>query len=725
MRVRPRLSAVILLLSAAAMAAPAAATPGASSARIRTSRTRLPLAFEENRGQMDAEVRFAARLPGSNLFLTDTGATLCGKVPAESGRPPGDPAVFRLSLAGGARPTARGEDVLPQSNNYFLGSDPRQWRTGGRSYRRVRYPGVYPGIDIVYYGSDRRLEFDFVVAPGSNPSAIRLRLEGGNVVREAGGDLRWKSGSEEIRLHAPEVYQARDEKRDRVPGEFVLLSDAAGGEAREVAFRVGRYDPSRPLVIDPVLLYSTYLGGSDDDEVDGIAVDGEGNAYVTGRAYSLNFPRVGAIQSSFGGNEDTFVAKIDPTGSFLVYSTYLGGSDRDFGNGIAVDSEGNAYVGGRTLSHNFPGTSGSAIQPVTGGNGDGFVTKLNAAGTAILYSTYLGGSDDDDVLAIALDRSGSAYVTGRVSSSQFPGTPGNPIQSSYHGGQDAFVTRIDPTGTTILYSTYLGGSGSDGASAIAVDRAGNAYVAGFTDSHNFPGTAGSPIQPANAGDSDGFVTKINAAGTALVYSTYLGGSGRDGVIGIAVDRAGNACFAGETESANFPKRGPVVQTAYHGGGDAFVARIDASGSSLVYSTFLGGTSEDYADAIAVDSAGNAYVAGYTESAGFPGTSDGLSAYSGNGDGFVVKLNRTGSAVLWGTYLGGSDYDEAYSVALKGTSALVGGVTLSNNFIGASTSSLQPHRGGDYDGFVVRFSGNPPRSEILPGGSPEPAIVGRR
>ena len=488
---------------------------------------RLPLSFEANQGQTDSQVNFLSRGSGYTLFLTPTEAVLsfpsrdrkgAGASPSPSGPSlPEGRTVVRMKLVG-ANPTPQveGLEELPGKSNYFLGNDPSQWRTNVPHYAKVQYKDVYPGVDLLYYGNQRQLEYDLVVAPGADPAAIELSFEGVEKLRiDAQGDLLLDTPGGEIRQHKPLIYQEVDGVRREIAGAYVLNGD------RQVSFEVAAYDAGEPLIIDPVLIYSTYLGGSFSDRSFGIAVDASGNAYVTGDTSSSDFPTASPVQASNVGSGDAFVTKLNAAGNALVYSTYLGGSSRDNGNGIAVDVSGNAYVTGRTDSANFP--TASPIQAARNGSNDAFVTKLNAAGNALVYSTYLGGTGFEAGFGIAVDASGNAYVAGETGSSDFP--TANAIQPAYGGGvRDAFVTKLNPAGSALIYSTYLGGSSTEPGHGIAVDASGNAYVTGFTASTDFP--TASPVQPAfSGGNWDAFVTKLNAAGNALVYSSYLGGMG--------------------------------------------------------------------------------------------------------------------------------------------------------------------------------------------------------
>jgi hypothetical protein len=743
------------------------ATLGRTQPRLAARYGKLPLSFEMNQGQTDTRVRFLARGGGYTVFLTDAEALLSlrksqpgvrrfGKprfpgqselfgpidpragdwpslgggwkslrpslIPdlglmapepnagkgAGAGRPKPESAhVVRMRLVG-ANPDARavGLDELPGRSNYFIGNNPKEWRTNVPSYTRVMYEGVYPGVDLIYYGSQRQLEYDLVLAPGVDPNQIKLSFAGADAMRldAASGDLVLKVGADELRFRKPAVYQPSvatadpslsryatpafgfDSRRSLlVPGgsSFVLVSD------NQVAFRVAGYDPTRALVIDPVLSYSTYLGGSGGDEAYGIAIDSSGNAYVTGETASTDFPTAGPLQASFGGGtSDVFVAKLNAAGSALVYSTYLGGSNYDYGHGVAVDASGNAYVTGETASTDFP-----TVNPLQATNNavqaTGFVAELNAAGSALIYSTYLGGTGSDSGNAIAVDTSGDAYVTGSTSSPDFP--TANPLQSAYAGGTcgtapdtyacpDVFVTKLDPAGSALVYSTYLGGTASDSGSAIAIDPAGDAYVTGQTFSTNFP--TANPFQATNkTAEGTGFVAESNAAGSALVYSTYLGGSAVDGGTGIAADSSGNAYVTGQTTSTDFPVTAGALKTALTANAsNAFVTKLNAAGTAPVYSTYLGGSLADWGAGIAVDSSGIAYVTGTAQSSDFPTASPIQAALQGASNAFIARLNATGSALLYSTYLGGSGSDEGLGIAIDSSgNAYVAGYTGSTDF----------------------------------------------
>ena len=603
--------------------------------------------------------------------------------------------------------TVTGVGELAATTNYFIGNDPAKWRTNVPTYAKVKYENIYNGIDLVYYGNQRQLEYDFIVAPAANPHCIAFNLIGANKIRrDAHGDLAFKMGDEEIRWHRPIVYQEKDGVRQNIAARYTIT------DKTRVGFELAKYDTTKPLFIDP-LVYSTYLGGSGDDVGSAIAVDSANNAYVTGFTRSADFPVTsGALQTnvdcSVNGCDNAFVSKINPAGTALVYSTYLGGDSGAQGSSIAVDSKGNVYVTG-LAGANFPLVN--PLQPTYGGNYDAFVSKINPSGSALVYSTYLGGSGQDLGSGIAVDSAGNAYVTGNTGSSNFPTTP-SAFQTVCNGGgsscgnpsRDAFVAKINPKGSAFVYSTYLGGSGDESGDSIAVDNAGNAYITGFTGSTNFP--TKNPLQPSNHGTYLGcpcnaFVTKLNSSGSALVYSTYLGGSNNDGGIGIAVDSAGDAYVAGFAESSDFPTMNPW-QPTLSGGLNAFVSKIDPSGSAFVYSTYLGGNDNDLAQGIATDSKGNAYVIGRALSTNFPTMNPVQPVNAGAPDAFVTAFNPTGSALLYSTYLGGTNAEIGFGIAVDSSgSAYVTGETISINF--PAISPLQPANGGSSDTFVSKIT----------------------
>jgi hypothetical protein len=668
-------------------AASAATKGGAAQTRHAGTYGQLPLHFEHNQGQIDGHVRFLARGSGYSLFLTSSEAVLALK-----NRRLSTAAVVRMKLAGAnPGPAVTGRDELPGKVNYFVGNDKTQWRTNIPTYARVHYDAVYPGIDLTYYGNQGQLEYDFLVAPGADPGRISMSFDGARDIRiEPDGDLILGVAGGDLRQHAPVVYQDAQGARQQIAARYVMKGK------QDVGFELGDYDETLPLVIDPILTYATYLGGDGLDAGNDIAVDTDGNAYVTGETGSTNFPATSlAFDPDTNGGTDVFVTKLDPTGSMLIYSSYLGGSANETGNGIAVDAFGSAYVTGFTFSLNFPlagafdairdaqeafvtklaptgsslvyssylggraadtgndiavdselnayvtGQTFSADFPLRGfdttlGANDAFVTKVNPAGAGIVYSTYLGGANTEIGRGIAVDALFNAHVTGQTLSTDFPTTVGA-FDSLLDGGRDAFVTKLDPAGLALVYSTYLGGTSTEDGNDIAVDGAGNAHVTGQTFSGTgFPVTTDA-VQRGYGGAGDAFVTTLGVRGDVL-SSTYLGRAGADNGIGIAADRNGNASVTGETSSNNFPVTADAVDRTYGGAGDAFVTTLDPAAASLVFSTYLGGSGQDAGNGIALDAVGSAYITGFTRSADFPATSRAFDTLiEGSQDAFVVKL----------------------------------------------------------------------------------------
>src|SRR5579859_7705546 len=574
--------------------APSRETRATSSARALAQYARLPMSFERNEGQTDRRVKFLARGQGYGLFLTADEAVLALKRSSVVSRqlsvgrmeepgPPATDGVLRMQLLNtNANAKVLGEDEQHGKTNYFIGNDPARWRTNVPNYARVRYSQVYRGVDLVYYGRQGTMESDFEISPGSEAGQIQMRIEGAQKLNvDAQGDLVLQMDGGEVRLHRPVAYQESAGRRREVAAHYRLSGK------REVKFEVAEYDHQIPLIIDPVLTYATYLGGSGGEVANGIAVDSSGNAFVTGMTGSTDFPITLAEQPANSGNGDAFVAKLNAAGTGLIYSTFLGGSGVDTATGIAIDGAGNAYIAGNTTSASFPTTVG-AFQTSYAGSGDGFISKISATGAALVYSSYIGGTGSDFVRAVALDSSGSAYLTGTTESIDFPTV--NPLQIGNDGASDAFVAKVSTTGASLIYSTYLGGSSADFGQAIAVDGTGNAYVGGYTYSSNFP--TQNAFQSSSGGGVDAFVSVLNPTGTGFVYSTYIGGSGQDRAFGLALDSGENVYLTGDTQSADFPTTSGAFQLDNRGGGDVFVCRISAGGSGFIFSTLLGGTVAD-------------------------------------------------------------------------------------------------------------------------------------
>lgn len=715
----------------------------------------FPLSFEPNQKQTDnADVKFLARGDGYILFLTGKEAVLSMR------KDPKSTAVMRMSLLNAnANPSFTGMEELPGKSNYFIGNKPENWHTNISTYRKVSEHDIYPGIDLLYYGTQRQLEYDFVIAPGASPRKIQIAFSGAkNLHTDPNGDLLLSAaGKDDVRLHKPVAYQQIGNEKQLVAANYVL-----SGKDR-VAFSIGNYDQSRPLIVDPILAYSTYIGGSGIDAANAIALAPDNTAFIAGSTFSSNFPVVHALQANAGGEpdfaQDAFVSKISTDGSTVLYSTYLGGERTDVANGIAVDSFGFAYVTGTTLSDFFPVT-----QNVFGENcaGDGkcgasynpgglivsnaFIAKLNIAGSGLVYSTYLGFYEYVQGNAIAVDLNGNAYVTGQVGQNlppeittngappPFPdnsaiqppftvvvsaGPPPVTFDFGISGISNAFLTKISSTGSSILYSSYIGGSGEESGKAVAVDGNGNAYVAGLAYSTDFPTTAGA-LQTTNLGAGDAFLSKINTNQTgaaSLVYSTLIGGTGLDQANAVAVDNLGNVYVAGTTHSVAStlgftPPVGAfqsncVLDSSNVCEGDAFAAKLNPSltgSSALTYFTYLGGSLADGANAIAVDSTGSAYVTGSTVSPDFPtgGAVFQPKFGGGNADSFVTKLNPAGAALTYSSYLGGTNTDVGVGIAVDtGGNAYITGQTCSDDF--PLANPLQAVPGGNCDAFVSKVS----------------------
>jgi Beta-propeller repeat len=670
-----------------------------TKARASEAYGKLPMRFEANAGQTDAQVKFISRDKGYNLFLTPTEAVLAlrneGAVSDTDQR-----SVVRMKFTGAnPAPSVEGVDALPGKSNYFIGNDPSRWCRNVTSYRQVRYSSVYPGIDLLYYGNQQQLEYDFVVSPGADPNVIKLSFDGVDRMEvNAQGDLVLHTEGGELRQRKPVTYQEMNGRRREIASRYVLR----GG--RQVGFELAAYDPALPLVIDPVLVYSTYLGGTGMDVAQDVAVDAAGNAYLIGYTFSADFPTADPLQPAPGGTltPDVFVTKLNVNGSALVYSTYLGGNNTELGFDIAVDQEGNAYLTGSTGSVDFP--TMNPLQPALSGSQDAFVTKLNPAGSALILSTYLGGGLTDQANALAIDRQRNVYLTGYTLSSDFPTM--NPLQPALSNSQDAFVTKLNSAGSALVFSTFLGGSDGDNGNDIAVDRRGNVYLVGATNSIDFP--TANPLQPelADSGPArlgDAFVTKLDASGTAFIYSTYFGGNNRDTGNSVAVDALDNVYVTGSTGSINFPTMNPL-QPSLAGGNDAFVAKLDQSGSALHYSTYLGGSTLDIGAGIAVDARGNAFVTGFTNSNDFP-TLNPVQPTPGTpfSNAFVSNLQADGSGFVYSTYLGGNFADSGAGIAVdvRGNAYVVGS-TNSADFPTTPEAFQRELRGPIQDAFITKL-----------------------
>ncbi|MFN7933684.1 MAG: SBBP repeat-containing protein [Bryobacteraceae bacterium] len=681
---------IILLLSS--LLAPA------SEAKSKTvSLGSIPAVFEPNRGQAAPEVRYLSRGPRTSLYLREDAVVVAMPALGDS--------IEIAPRQSASRPRLEGMGLLEGVSHYLRGEEASHWVRGIPHYSRVRYESAFPGIDVFFYGTNNELEFDVVLSPRANLAHVKFDVRGAHKLRRnRDGSLSLYTGRGELRLGKPIAYQPTLQGQRPVDCAFALDRDNSFG------FRVGNYDPSLPLVIDPTLI-TTYLGGNDADIIAGVALDSSENIYITGFTASTNLLTAGGPYKGTltAGDSDAFVMKLNPTATAVIYSTYVGGTFADYGRAIAVDSAGEAFITGSTVGR-FPTTAG-AFRTSPANAPAIFVACLSASGGSLAYSTYLDGAGAGQ--AIAVDASGNAYVAGNTYTATFTTTMGA-AQQTYGGATDAFVVKLNPTGAIQLYSTFLGGSAEDQITGIQIDANGNAYVSGFTSSSNFPVTTGS-FRTSFAGSTDAFVAKLNPTGATLVYSTFLGGANVDRAYSIAVSAFGEAYITGQTYSSSFPTTTGAYRTSHGGAADAFVTRLSADGSSAVFSTFLGGSGTcsvtdpfrlyqcDAGYAIALDSAGTVYVAGLA-GASFPMVGGIQTTPGGNGDAFVAQLSANGASLLFSSYLGGGSGDVALALAVTPNNGpIIAGFTNSTD-LPVTTGALQTTRGGGaQEGFLARLA----------------------
>jgi hypothetical protein len=673
---------------------------------------RLPLTFEANQGQTSSQVNFLSRGKGYTAFLTTGGMVLTLRPTVAKPRlaPSLQSTTLTFRLVGANKnPVAVGEEMQPGRVNYFIGNDPAQWRTKVPTYAKVRYKNVYPGIDLIYYGNHQQLEYDFSVSPGSDPRMIQFEIQGAAEVRlDPDGNLVLTTTAGDLHFQSPIVYQESNGQRIPVDGGYAMK------DATHIGFEVTHYDSSKPLVIDPVLLYSTYLGGSGTNQPTGIAVDNSGNVYVTGFTDSADFPlaNLGTLPP---GIDHVFVAKLDASGSNLIYADYIGGNSQDYGYALGLDSANEVYVTGSTQSSNFP-----TVQAYQGGQPgpfSGFVTKISADGSSLLYSTYLGGNTFDLASSIAIDALNEVHIAGFTMSTNFP--VANAYQSQALANQDGygiygFLTKFSTDGSSLVYSTYFAGNNNTSQapfsliSAVALDSNGNAYVTGATSTSNFPVTSGAYLQSntAPASNNIGFVSKFGTSGN-LDYSTYFYGSSGSpvGINSIAVDSSGSAYVAGTaTSDGTFPITSTSICDPNVWGsacGTAFVTKFDATGSTLLYSTFLGPNNSATPLSIALDADNDAYVAASTSSSTF-GTVEGIEPYTNGLDLLLVEIDPLASTQLLATYMGGSEDEVPTGIAIDGAGNMyVAGWTDSSDFP-TTQAAFQNVTGGNVDGFIAKI-----------------------
>ena len=703
----------------------------------------LPLAFEQNEGQTEARIKFRSRQAGADVLLLAGGALLnsrdgCKENVEQAARLFGE--LSRSSRSNrlaacstplqmkfvGANRKARiaGVEPLPGHQNYLLGNNPARWHRDVSMYRQVVYEDIYPRTNLIFYGQNRELEYDFRLAAGADPKNIQIAFDQSTRLQlEDDGSLTVSYSGHKIKQRKPVVYQEIGGERVIIVGRYVLLNKHAAG------FEIGSYDHAQSLVIDPTLVFSTYLGGAADDSASSIARDSAGNIYIAGSTASTNFPTVAPAYASNKGLTDIFVTKINPAGTNIIYSTYIGGSGIDRASAITVDATGNAYVVGRVgnTSTDFPTTPGSLASAYRGGDFDGIVLKLNPQGNALVYSTFIGAEENDSAEGIAVDAAGVAYVTGGTKSSGFP-TTGTAYQFQRAGDTDAYLAKINASGSSLLYSSLLGGSGTDRGSSVAVDGNGIAYVAGYCASPDFP--TENPFQGTFGGSFDAFVAKFdtNASGiNSLPFSSYLGGIGDDKAFGVAMDSStANLYVTGQTSSNNLPLLNPA-QSAFGGTYDAFVARVSTSGTKI-YTTYLGGGGDDRATGVAVNAAGEAYVTGFTSSTNFPVVTPLQIANGGGFDSFLTKVNAGGSVFLYSTYFGGSGNENNTATVTASNpiavdaanNAYITGYTSSTNFPVASP--VQGSSAGGQDVFIAKISDTTPAADFSLSISPSTRTV---
>ncbi len=700
--------------------------------------SRIPITFEENRGQAHPQVRYLSRSKDSTLFLTATEAVIGLSMRRRAsdqapGKKVGDEkaaSFVRLSCAGALSPTnLRGEDASPTRSNYFLGNDASRWVKNVPHHKAIRYERVYPGIDLVYHGRNGVLEYDFEIAPGADPYGIVVNVEGlvegpsgERIELQADGSLLLHTPSGPLLQKAPFIFQDKEGRRNRIEGRYRILVREGEAEAEAEAdlgharfgFEVAAYDRSRTLVIDPAIVYSSYLGGVNTEFMSGIEVDASGAAYVIGDTTSMDFPTAGSpFQSIAATGQTIFVAKINSAGNALVYATYVGGIGNDDDGQIALDSSGNVYASGTTTSVDFPTVT--PVQGALSGSSDAFVFQLDPNGSNLGYSTYLGGSGFESARDIDLDASNAPYIVGTTGSSNFPVT-GGAVQSTLNGSADMFVVKLTPAGTAINFATYLGGSGSEDGFGIGVDNNGDVTVCGSTDSSDYPTQA--PFQAALAGGQDIAVTKLDSIFSSMRFSTYLGGSNNDPDLlrlHLSVDRSSGEVFvAATTTSTDFPTQS-AFQNNTAGGRDIVASKFRSDGSALDFSTYLGGSGTDSILRTHLSPSGELLIVGGSSSTNFPTVDPIQGTHTGDGltDAILVKLDAAGD-VAFSTFLGTTGGEGFTDVDLDASgNAYVAGFFPTDV---TTTGGFQPARAGGTDGFIVKIS------DLGSGATAQPQVI---
>jgi hypothetical protein len=710
-------------------------TAVAARSRTQARYAALPLAFEANEGQTDAQVKYVARGNGYKLFLTASQAIMAlparkrtsevrdmmmnkrrgvarvkamGRKRVLSRERESSVAVVRMNLLG-SNPNVQlsADNPQPGKVNYFLGKDPSKWRTNIPLYGQVSYHNIYPGVDLAFHGAGQQLEFDYIVKPGANAAPIVLGFQGAEKIQtDDAGNLSLATSAGPVQLHKPVAYQLSGDTRQPVGARFVLRSD------NRVAFEIGPYDHSRELVIDPTVTYSTYFGGDFADYGVSVAADASGNSYIAGATDSDSIP--GFATPTINASFDTFVTKIDSTGT-LQFTTEFGGSGDDFPGGIAIDSQG-IYIGGTTDSSDFPATVGQTLflGGISNGDNDAYAVKLSLSGS-FTWGTYIAGSDSDSGLGVAVDSSHNVYVVGETFSQDLGGALGgvNPLPSgnqlnlgSGSGDDDGYIVKLNAGGTAYLLISYLGGSNGDLATGVALDGSGNIYVSGETVSADLPvtsgvvqsqcGTDGTCNATSSGAFDDAFVASIKSDLSNYNYVTYYGGSNADDAFAIAADTAGNTFITGTTFSTDLPTHGTPFQNSLKGTQNTFIVELNAAGSSATYASYFGGSGSDFGLAVAVDGSDNVYFTGQTSSPNYPTLNPTQASLSGSSDAFLSVLGLSQSQLLFSTYLGGGGDEDQYEggVAIDGSQNIyVTGDTDSGN----GTSAVFPTISGAIDG----------------------------
>jgi hypothetical protein len=645
----------------------------------------IPFSFVENWGQAGPNVRYIGNGPSMKAWFRANGVTF-------------QRGAAHMSVTfsrGSSNPEIEASAPLGATANYFRGADPARWERGLPLYTRLTYRNVWDGIDVRFRADNASAKAEYIIAPGASLENVHLDFDGDASVQHDGSLLvRGESG--EFREDRPFLFQEQESGRVPVDGGFVVYEDGT------VGFRAQGYDRRKPLIIDPLLVFSGYFGDASEIEITSVAVNSYYNIVVAGWTLSTDLPTSGGAVPNNGGGVDAFVAGFSPTGGSLLFCTYLGGSGDDRAFGVTVDSANNTYVTGYTSSTNFP--LANPFQSRLGGTRDAFVTKLNPAGSALIFSTYLGGSGVDTGNAITLDLNGDPVIVGDTTSTNLPVTAGV-FQSKPAGNQDVFVAKLSPSGNAVTFLTYFGGSGIDHGAAVFVDSTNTVFFAGSTYSTNLP--VALAAQPHSGGGQDGFLARLSSDGRTLLLGTYYGGSGGtasapEEINSIYIRPGGKIIVAGTTSSTNFPIVSPALQPAYGGGNtDGFIGRFSATTGALQASTYLGGSSDDGINAVVADFYGYIYVAGYTTSSDFPMQNPIQSAPGGAMDAFVVKT--ISNKLLYSTYLGGSGNDSANALAVDSlTSVVVAGTTSSGNF--PVSGNLEQYQGGEISSFITKISG---------------------